>query len=683
MPTTIPTTPQNPTRSLWLGNIDPAIAPSDLLTLFSPFGAIESLRVLPDKECAFVNFIRVEDATRAREEMQGSRIGIMNIRIGYGKVEAISDSAGMQPTKSLWIGNIPPTTDPAELEALFSQYGSIESARVLTHKNCGFVNFDKLEDAIEARKAMNGKEISGSIVKIGFAKVPAKESLPPISTGGGNNNSAGPLSGQPISATVSSLLMSRERSMSTGSVVLHSPSREDGFQLPQVQVAAGTAAGLELAKGGSIAAAAQAAAAAAVAAQGNGVESLDDFAQMLLEENYAIALPPLPEPKPNRRLDQSRLRELRKKLEGHVTSKEVDAAFQEVLEETVDLSTDYIGNVVLQRIVEKGTDTQRLRIIEKLAPHLAAIGVHKNGTWVVQKVIDIAKTAPQIAHIISALKPFTPVLLLDQFGNYVVQCCLKMGSHRNQFIFDAMSSKCVEIGTGRFGARAMRTCLESSFVTKRQQKLVSIAIVQNAVTLCTNANGSLLVTWLLESSGLPGRYRVLAPKLSPHVVALCSHKLASATILKLVNQRHELDARDLMIQSIFYHDDHALADILSDQSHGITLVQKILACGSISPDERSALIERVRTVLTSAAMSAVVAENAMGYKRLVEEMNAYEANVSPVSANGYMGAYGYPNGAASAAALQQSLWFAQNAGAGNEYLQAAVAQQQLGYTGQY
>lgn len=62
-----------------------------------------------------------------------------------------------------------------------------------------------------------------------------------------------------------------------------------------------------------------------------------------------------------------------------------------------------------------------------------------------------------------------PALLLDQFGNYVVQCCLSLGPLQNQFIFDAIVDSCWEIAQGRFGARAVRATLESPHVTKRQQ----------------------------------------------------------------------------------------------------------------------------------------------------------------------------------------------------------------------
>lgn len=42
------------------------------------------------------------------------------------------------PTRALWIGSIPSTTTPATILSVFSPFGPIESARVLTHKNCGF-----------------------------------------------------------------------------------------------------------------------------------------------------------------------------------------------------------------------------------------------------------------------------------------------------------------------------------------------------------------------------------------------------------------------------------------------------------------------------------------------------------------------------------------------------------------
>jgi protein JSN1 len=110
---------------------------------------------------------------------------------GLGGMDAQLQST---PTRALWIGSIPSSTTPATILSVFSPYGPIESARVLTHKNCGFsrflrilntfltdhflsVNFERLDDAVRARKALNGRDVLGSdvgAIRIGFAKVPVK-----------------------------------------------------------------------------------------------------------------------------------------------------------------------------------------------------------------------------------------------------------------------------------------------------------------------------------------------------------------------------------------------------------------------------------------------------------------------------------------------------------------------------
>jgi protein JSN1 len=71
--------------------------------------------------------------------------------------------------------------------------------------------------------------------------------------------------------------------------------------------------------------------------------------------------------------------------------------------------------------------------------------------------------------IVDNLHAYTPALFLDQFGNYVVQCCLRFGSPWTSFIFESMMEKLWETAQGRFGARAMRACLESHSATKEQQ----------------------------------------------------------------------------------------------------------------------------------------------------------------------------------------------------------------------
>lgn len=169
--------------------------------------------------------------------------------------------------------------------------------------------------------------------------------------------------------------------------------------------------------------------------------------------------------------------------------------------------------------------------------------------------------------------------------------------------------------------------------------------MQHALLLATNANGALLLIWLLDTSGIPGRYRVLAPRLLPHLSKLCTHKLASLTVLKLINQRQEPEARVLILDALFFstanhttsstssnssnsstHNEVPLLidEVLHDQVHGVSLVQKILSSSYIELRERQRIAERVKQILCKLKLQHV-----QGYKRLMEEINMVMMDSTP------------------------------------------------------
>jgi hypothetical protein len=70
---------------------------------------------------------------------------------------------------------MPMGTTQASLHALFSLFGNVESIRVLSQKNCAFVNFEDLNSANFAHEALIKnepvvKELWG--IRVGFAKSP-------------------------------------------------------------------------------------------------------------------------------------------------------------------------------------------------------------------------------------------------------------------------------------------------------------------------------------------------------------------------------------------------------------------------------------------------------------------------------------------------------------------------------
>ncbi|PHH82444.1 hypothetical protein CDD82_5942 [Ophiocordyceps australis] len=499
------------------------------------------------------------------------------------------------PTSALWLGGVPTSTTTSTLTEMFKAHGPILSARVLTHKNCGFVNFEKVESAMSAKNSLNGKEIfpGAGPIRINFAKPPSASNTP------------GP------------------------DGVFPSPSPDpfgkggqDGGHSAASAGPSGQAAGLASASTGAPRLGEMMADIADIVVQFGATE--DDKSQIsrsvtsaLHYQGYAEEIPPIREPSQTRLHDAPRLRDIRKRIDNQLMPQaEIESVAMDMLPEIAELSSDYLGNTVVQKLFEHCSDAVRDAMLEKVAPHLAEIGVHKNGTWAAQKIIDVCKTPSQMSTIVEHLRPYTVPLFLDQYGNYVLQGCLKFGPPYNDFIFEAMLSRLWDIAQGRFGARAMRACLESHHASKNQQRMLAAAIALNSVPLATNANGALLLTWLLDTCTFPQRRTVLSPRLEPCLVHLCTHKVAYLTVLKVINQKAEADARDAMLRAMFFSpNDQVLEAILSDHSCGATLIFKVLTTPFFDDRIRAQVVENVKRVLCN-----IKAQPNQGYKRLMDEV---------------------------------------------------------------
>ena len=63
----------------------------------------------------------------------------------------------------------------------------------------------------------------------------------------------------------------------------------------------------------------------------------------------------------------------------------------------VDDEQEFTGQTVVQKLFENCSEDVKTRMLLEIAPYLASIGVHKNGTWAAQKIIDMARTDDQVS----------------------------------------------------------------------------------------------------------------------------------------------------------------------------------------------------------------------------------------------------------------------------------------------
>ncbi|CAH6723207.1 mRNA-binding protein Puf2p [[Candida] jaroonii] len=316
------------------------------------------------------------------------------------------------------------------------------------------------------------------------------------------------------------------------------------------------------------------------------IESLINKSIQFPNSNYVDNFGPLPEPIPIRQFDAPKLRELRKSLEltesfknGELLNSEdrqkvfsqedLDELCLAMLDELPELCYDYLGNTIVQKIFQLVESSLiKLMMIKEIAPFLTQLSIHKNGTWAIQKIINVCckdKLNSQQKYLIGAsLKPYTVKLFNDQFGNYVLQACIKFGSPFNDFLIESVLDNFLEISFGRFGSRSIRTILETSHVLSNEQiLLISGLIIEYSNELVVNNNGSLLITWFLDTfspyltnnkvlkTKFDKRYELLSKKFLNNIGDLCIHKLSNLTILKILNNRTDPKSKQLIMDKIF------------------------------------------------------------------------------------------------------------------------------------
>jgi polyadenylate-binding protein len=158
--------------NLCVKHLSPAVNNKELYDLFATHGSIFSSKVSMDiagksKGYGFVQYQNPEDAAKAIPALDKTKVkGLEMIVQEYLPIE--KRPKGSKPLTNLYVKNLPPNvTSKEELKKLFDSYGVMTSFAIcentLNDKKgwCGYVNFEKTEDAAKALKEMNDKEIGG------------------------------------------------------------------------------------------------------------------------------------------------------------------------------------------------------------------------------------------------------------------------------------------------------------------------------------------------------------------------------------------------------------------------------------------------------------------------------------------------------------------------------------------
>lgn len=172
--------------NLYIRGLLPSTTSDDLYQIFSPYGEIQSCKIIYDdygfsKGYGFINFINKAQANAAIESLNGSQVNGNQLFVNHhvSKRDRLRElELKKQNYCNLYLKNVPPKVSKEELDELFGKYGPIDSIFLPRsdlqqdeNKGYGFINYKQHESALNALTALNGHEIRpGYHLQIGPAE---------------------------------------------------------------------------------------------------------------------------------------------------------------------------------------------------------------------------------------------------------------------------------------------------------------------------------------------------------------------------------------------------------------------------------------------------------------------------------------------------------------------------------
>lgn len=143
-------------RTVYLGNI-PQDTPAEEILGHVRSGQIESVRILADKNCAFISFLDASSATHFHSDAILKKLSIrgQEIKVGWGKPSQVPASVALAvqqsgASRNVYLGNLPEDLTEAELREDLGKFGPIDTVKIVREKAIGFVHFLSIGHAIKA-----------------------------------------------------------------------------------------------------------------------------------------------------------------------------------------------------------------------------------------------------------------------------------------------------------------------------------------------------------------------------------------------------------------------------------------------------------------------------------------------------------------------------------------------------
>uniref|UniRef100_A0A8R1ET61 RRM domain-containing protein n=1 Tax=Caenorhabditis japonica TaxID=281687 RepID=A0A8R1ET61_CAEJA len=189
-------------RTLWVGNLDPAINDEFLATLFNQIGMVTKTKIIFDglnDPYAFVEFSDHQQASQALQTMNKRMLLEKEMRVNWAIEPGHSDRSKLDTARHfhVFVGDLSSEVDNQKLKEAFQPFGDVSEAKVIRDtqtnksKGYGFVSYPKREEAERAIEQMNGQWLGRRTIRTNWASRKPGDERDHDSGGGGGGGRGG------------------------------------------------------------------------------------------------------------------------------------------------------------------------------------------------------------------------------------------------------------------------------------------------------------------------------------------------------------------------------------------------------------------------------------------------------------------------------------------------------------
>lgn len=165
-------------KSLYVGNLDPAVTEDFVLSLFSQIGSITKCKLVQEPSqdpYAFIEFSTHDAALRAISALNGRVCLGREMKVNWATQPQHQVKADTSKHHHIFVGDLSPEIDNKALREAFATFGEISDCKVIRDlqsqksKGYGFVSFVNKEDAERSIEQMNGQWLGRRAIRTNWA----------------------------------------------------------------------------------------------------------------------------------------------------------------------------------------------------------------------------------------------------------------------------------------------------------------------------------------------------------------------------------------------------------------------------------------------------------------------------------------------------------------------------------